>query len=156
MTTAQLAQHIADEVEALGADRVRVDSWFQSACQVTPWSTTLYLPEIDGVDAYWIALHELGHAHQPPCDWLTYEENLLADEADAWQWALAHSLVPPTPRMWAQVYGGLSAHRGQAFRAYPCDDFASLIQRAAVAMDEDAFQEFNRTAVEVFGLAPAA
>lgn len=80
------------------------------------WAREIVLGwQASGEDAYWTALHELGHialGHRG----LPETPEGTAGEADAWAWALARTRMSPTPGMYFRIKQALSnyvAARGE-------------------------------------------
>ena len=72
----------------------------------------IWIPEIRGQISYLIALHELGHIVSRG----NRSMRQLEAEADAWRWALEHSLVEPTQHSYGRLHSYLESylHRAHA------------------------------------------
>lgn len=83
------AAHVAELAEALRID-VRIDR--TRGGRATPSYRYVSIAPVRGIVTYYVALHELGHVvgrgRSAP---------KLEQEANAWQWAIEHAIVPPSP-----------------------------------------------------------
>lgn len=68
------------------------------------------VPPIRGRMSYLVALHELGHVLGPN------PRLRLEQEVAAWQWALAHAIVEPTPANYRSILRALESYRRRAER----------------------------------------
>jgi len=68
------------------------------------------VPPIRGRMSYLVALHELGHVVGPN------PRLRLEQEVAAWQWALAHTIVEPTPANYRSIARALGSYRLRAER----------------------------------------
>jgi hypothetical protein len=64
-------------------------------------------PVTDDV-TYFVALHELGHIIAPGAGGGKYIR--LVEEALAWEWAFANTLVPPSPRVNRMIHEALGSY----------------------------------------------
>ncbi|MCZ2111327.1 MAG: hypothetical protein LC118_17450 [Dehalococcoidia bacterium] len=87
----------------------------------------------DTLEGYLIALHELGHHHDP--DW--GKPTKLDREAHAWRWALKHQLLPhgwgTPPEAWEIILKHISEYvRDGRFRRTPAfENLLADAERAA-------------------------
>jgi hypothetical protein len=65
---------------------------------------------VRGRSTYYTALHEIGHIVG------VNARRRLEQEVLAWQWALKHAIVPPTPGVWAMIARRLENYAGRARR----------------------------------------
>lgn len=96
----------------------------------------IVVPPIRGQVSYFVALHELGHLRHRGRSLM----RRLDKEGAAWQWALDHALVEPTPRTWRSIWRSLSSYgqwsRGHA-TAYREEDspvFIAVVDRVLAAL----------------------
>ena len=68
-------------------------------------------PSTEG--AYWVGMHELGHlATYRTKDGRHWRRDWghRRAEAEAWRWALTHSVIDPTPAVWRDIVAGLESY----------------------------------------------
>ena len=135
MTAAQLTQDVLDKARRLGV-RVHFDvgpfqAYYMAIFRtlhtqairdygiVNAPDSSFSIHETPEV-AYFVALHELGHAATLPPEagdpFSTYnaqrtEEVVLRQEADAWKWALDHTIIPVTAEMREMARAALEHYR---------------------------------------------
>ena len=129
------AAHIRELADELGAEEiVPVSTWFEAASNSA--SRILYLPEIDGLIPYWVAMHELGHLATIPASTPWYHRaDVLEREVDAWEWAFTNSKLPVDGAAKAVVFGGLVTHRNEDIFAPSSDRADSMIEWAQDGLD---------------------
>lgn len=127
-----LAQHVRDLARALG---VRV--WVCATCpeEEEVWGEALQFsledmrPTVwvshfpDEGEAYWTALHELGHIATDR------RAPTLSREARAWRWALEAAVIEPDQETWAVIHHALGTYRANR-RFKRTDEFTSLYAEA--------------------------
>jgi hypothetical protein len=107
-----LRQHIID-LAARNRIALTIGSVRGRAMRAAPsrgTSASIRVPEIKSQITYLIALHELGHLLSRG----NRSKLQLEREADAWRWALDHSLVEPTPATCKRIRTYLATYHQRA------------------------------------------
>lgn len=129
--SSRLALRLRAHVDQLASEHMLNVTYLEGASpRAQRRERRVWLRPVRGRSTYYTALHEIGHVVG------VNARRRLEQEVLAWQWALDHAIVPPTPGVWAHIARCLEgyverAERWASMKLPPADhDFWLLLERA--------------------------